>query len=66
MRTGFKVYKRKIHVFRRYQVGDLATREGCQWLYCWSTNAYKTCREAVEAAKLLHPELTFKANFARD
>ena len=46
MRTDFKVYKRKIHVYYKKPSG--------LW-YAWSTNAYKTCRDAVAAAKLERP-----------
>ncbi len=50
------VYARKIHVYFRR----------CDGLfYAWSTNAYRTCREAVAAAKLERPQWEFKASFAR-
>ena len=51
------VYARKIHVYFK-------RREGL--FYAWSTNAYKTCREAVAAAKKERPQWEFKANFAKD
>lgn len=57
MRTDFKVYKRKIHVYFKKPDG---------FYYAWSTNAYKTCREAVKAAKLERPQWDFVANFAKD
>jgi hypothetical protein len=57
MRTDFKVYKRKIHVYFKKPDG--------LW-YAWSTNAYKTCKEAVQAAKLERPQWDFVASFARD
>ena len=56
MRTDFKVYKRKIHVYFKKSNG---------LYYAWSTNAYKTCREAVQAAKLERPQWDFVANFAK-
>ncbi len=56
MRTDFKVYKRKIHV---YQI-----RNG-KPAYAWSTHAYKTCRDAVARAKELYPHQEFKASFDR-
>jgi len=57
MRTNFKVYKRKIHVYEK---------RGNQWVYCWSTNAHPTCKSAVESAKVLYSTKTFKANFAKN
>lgn len=63
MKTDFKVYPRKIHV--SYS-GPLVIARGKKWEYAWSTNAYKTCREAVAAGKSLYPEFKFKANFAKD
>jgi len=53
----FKVYKRKIHVYYKRQ-GELR--------YAWSTNAYKTCREAIAGAKAIHPDFVFVASFAKD
>jgi hypothetical protein len=63
MKTDFKVYPRKIHV---YCVGAPKTAPHLKQFYAWSTNAYKTCREAISAAKILHPNREFKANFAKD
>lgn len=60
MQTDFKVYPRKIHVFRKGNAIDPRP-----WVYVWSTNAYRTCREAVAAAQALYPGETFKANFAK-
>jgi len=57
MKTDFKVYPRKIHVWMRQ---DNAL------VYAWSSNAYRTCREAVQAAKALRPDAEFVANFAKD
>jgi hypothetical protein len=57
MQTDFKVYKRKIHVYFK-------KRDGL-W-YAWSTNAYRTCRDAVAAAKQERPQWEFVANFAKD
>jgi hypothetical protein len=57
MKTDFKVYKRKIHVYQ--------LREGVP-VYAWSTNAYKTCRDAVAGAVARYPSKQFKASFAKD
>jgi hypothetical protein len=32
----------------------------------YSTNAYKTCKAAIEAAKAKNPAFSFVANFAKD
>lgn len=53
-----KVYKRKIHVYE--------VRVNYPMAYCWSTNAYPTCRAAVAAAKASYPLKQFKATFAKD
>ena len=53
----FKVYKKKIHVYYKRQGG---------LCYAWSTNAYKTCKDAIKAAQAIHPDLNFVANFAKD
>ena len=58
MRTDFKVYPRKIQVYYKRPV-DL------HYSYAWSTNAYKTCRDAVAEASRLHPKMQFKANFEK-
>lgn len=56
-RTDFKVYKRKIHVYFKKPDG---------LYYAWSTNAYRTCHEAVQAAKQERPQWELKASFAKD
>jgi hypothetical protein len=53
----------KIHV---YCVGAPKTAPHLKQFYAWSTNAYKTCREAIAAAKALYPSREFNANFAKD
>lgn len=58
------VYKRKIHVYKR-------TALACDpadtfYVYAFSTNAARTCREAVAHASAKWPMNTFKANFAKD
>jgi hypothetical protein len=63
MKTDFKVYKRKIHVYAK---GAPRTAPHLKRFYAWSTNAYRTCREAVAEAKLRHPDMDFVANFAKD
>ena len=55
--TMFKLYKKKIHVFCQ----DAWNPESFR--YVWSTMAYKTCKEAVLAAKKQHPNANFKASF---
>jgi hypothetical protein len=57
VKTDFKVYPRKIHVYFKKPSG--------LW-YAWSTNAYRTCREATQAAKAERPQWDFKASFAKD
>jgi hypothetical protein len=59
MRTGFKVYKRKIHVWYWNE-----KEKG--FFYAWPTNAFKTCREALADAKRMQPHREFKACFAKD
>ena len=61
MLTDFKVYKRKIHVFRALTHPVF----GRTHIYAWSTNACKTCPDAIARAKELHPDAEFKANFAK-
>jgi hypothetical protein len=63
MRTDFKVYRRKIHVYAK---GAPKTAPHLTRFYAWSTNAYKTCKDAVRAAKALYPGQEFTANFAKD
>jgi hypothetical protein len=63
MKTDFKVYKRKIHVYAK---GSPKSAPHLTRFYAWSTNAYKTCRDAVAAAKAKHPDTDFVANFAKD
>jgi hypothetical protein len=60
MRTDFKVYPRKIHVYYKSNIPKP------RHFYKWSTNAYRTCRDAVAAAKALHPDMDFVARFAKD
>lgn len=50
------VYARKINVYYK-RPGGLN--------YAWSTNAYKTCRDAAAAAKAKAPNLDFRAYFAQ-
>ena len=66
MKTDFKVYPRKIHVWVR-QNSNVPDSEHTKGLdYLWSTNAYCTCREAVAAAKEWRPGFSYVANFAKD
>jgi len=57
------VYARKIHVYCK---GAPKTAPHLSQFYAWSTNAYKTCRDAVAAAKAKHPAQDFTARFAKD
>lgn len=63
MRTDFKVYKRKIHVFR--ESNELDGRDADRWIYVWTTNAHPTCKSALLEAKATLPTVKFKASFAR-
>ena len=65
--SDFKVYKRKIHVYREGNALDQANGEMVQWVYAYSTNAYKTCKDAVAAAVLRAGTCKrFTASFAKD
>lgn len=66
MQTDFKVYPHKIHVYRAHNELDLGKASEFPWTYVWSTNAHKTCREAVKAAQAMHPSFKFKAAFAKN
>lgn len=66
MRTDFKVYKRKIHVWVRQNSNIPDSGHTAGLVYLWSTNAYKTCREAIAAAKAYRPDFSYVANFAKD
>jgi hypothetical protein len=61
MKTDFKVYPRKIHIYRG--------ANGC-WQYVCSTNASKTCRDAVsrykEENKIPQDANIVRAWFAKD
>lgn len=54
------VYRRKIHVYYR----NVLT--GGEWKYTYSTNAYRTCRDALAAARASYPNTELRANFAKD
>jgi hypothetical protein len=64
MKTDFKVYKRKIHVY--VMAVGLPHSSKPKKHYSHSTNAYRTCREAVQGAKLRQPAFDFVAYFAKD
>ena len=59
MRTDFKVYRRKIHLWRWDENEKI-------WLYAWSSNAYKTCKDAVAGANRIISATKFSASFAKD
>jgi hypothetical protein len=63
MLTDFKVYPRKIRV---WSLRPANTATDLPWSYGWSTHAYRTCRDAIAAAKKINPALEFKASFAKD
>ena len=60
----FKVYKRKINVFVRSALA--CDPSDTFYKYAYSTNAYRTCKEAVAAAIAEYPNRKFKAFFAKD
>lgn len=59
MKTDFKVYLKKIHVFYKNELTN-------GFKYAYSTNAYRTCKEAKAAAIKSFPNSEIKASFARD
>ena len=60
MKTDFKVYPRKIHVWFKNELTN------GHWRYTYSSNAYRTCRDAKNTAIALYPNSEIKASFARD
>lgn len=66
MRTDFKVYKRKIHVWLVQNSNIPDSEHKGRLMYMYSSNAYRTCRDAVAAAKAKYPAFEFRANFAKD
>ena len=63
------VHKRKIHVYREAKTLDEYTHkmDGRRWVYVWSTNAYRTCRDAAAAAiNGTNAQTMFRARFAKD
>lgn len=63
MKTDFKVYKRKINVWLVQNSNVPDSQHKRHFMYMHSTNAYKTCRDAIAAAKLKAPDFQFIANF---
>lgn len=59
MKTDFKVYPKKIHVFYKNELTN-------GFKYVYSTNAYRTCKEAKAEAIKSFPNSEIKASFARD
>lgn len=53
---------KKIDLYRKANQLD---GKHATWIYVFSTLAYKSCRDAVSAAKAKYPAEDFKANFAR-
>ena len=66
MKTDFKVYKRKIHIWVRQNSNVPHSEHSRHLMYVFSTNAYKTCREAIAAVKTKYPDSQFVANFSKD
>lgn len=64
MKTDFKVYKHKIHVYRVSNILD--GKNSSKWVYVWSTNAFRTCKDAVANAESLHPGVRFIASFEKN
>jgi hypothetical protein len=54
------VYRRKINVYFKNEITEN------EWRYCYSTNAYRTCRDAIIAAAPSFPNSEVRANFAKD
>lgn len=55
----FKQYKRTIEIFYRNET------TGGEWRYCYSTRAYKTCKEAAASVKHEFPNSDVKAWFKK-
>ena len=53
-----KLYKRAIELFWQSK-----TNKG--WKYMYTTNAFRTCREAIADTKAIWPDLSIKGNFAK-
>lgn len=66
MKTDFKVYPRKIHVWIRMNSNVPGSEYTRTLAYLYSTNAYKTCKAAIEAAKAKNPAFSYVAQFAKD
>lgn len=60
------VYARKIHVWIRQNSNVQGSEHTGGLIYAWSTNAAKTCREAIASAKAKHPAFSFVAKFSKD
>ncbi len=64
-KIGFKVYKRKIYVWMKQNSNVKDSEHTRGLVFMWATNAYPTCKAAIERAKELHPNFDFVANFAK-
>jgi hypothetical protein len=62
----FKLYKRKIHVWLVQNSNVPGSQHTRHLMYMHSTNAYRTCRDAIAAANAKAPDFKFVANFAKD
>jgi len=60
------VYAKKIDVWIKQNSNVPGSEHTGGFIYAWSTNAARTCREAIASAKAKHPDFSFIANFAKD
>ena len=65
MKTDFKVYPRRIDVYVRQNSNMPGSALASGLIYMHSTNAFRTCRDAVSDARTLHPHFDFVANFGK-
>lgn len=71
MNTSFKVYPRKIDVYFLASISTAAIKPagidccGLYYEYSHSSNAYRTCKAAISAAKLANPLKEYRANFSK-
>jgi len=62
----FKVHKRKIHVWLVQNSNIEGSQHQNGLVYMYSSNAYRTCRDAIIQAENKYPGFKFRAGFARD
>jgi hypothetical protein len=66
MKTDFKVYRRKIHVWLVQNSNVTGSEHRSGLVYLHSTNAYPTCKAAIAAMKATRPQFEYRASFAKD